>query len=108
MSRGIIASAGYFYIIHAGTLTELFLSRLVISLGGALSLPALTAIAAEEGKSLGAGSTMGVYSTAMSIGQFMGPLFSGVLLDVYRMQAVFNFSAVTGLLSVVAFYILSR
>ncbi len=105
---GLVASIGYIYMIHTRSVPELLLARLVVSAGGALSIPALTAIAAEEGKKLGAGSTMGVFNTAMSLGQIVGPVFSGILLDAYGMGAVFNFSGVIGILSVAAFYILSR
>jgi len=105
---GIIGSAGYFTIIYTGNATELLISRLIISFGGALSIPALTSIAAEEGKKLGAGSTMGVFSTSMSLGQIVGPVLSGALLDMYGMGAVYNLSGLVGLISVAAFYILSR
>lgn len=105
---GITSSFGYFYLIRTGSISELFISRLVISAGGALSIPALTAIVAEEGRMLGSGSTMGVYNTAMSFGQIIGPVFTGFLLDLYGMTAVFNFTGLIGILSVIAFYVLSR
>ena len=108
VAGGIIASVGYLYMTHSGNVAELFLSRLLVSAGGALSIPALTAIAAEEGRQLGVGSTMGVFNTAMSLGQIIGPVFSGILLDIYGMGAVFNFAGIIGILSVAVFYILSR
>jgi len=105
---GLTSSLGYFYMIRTGNPAELFLSRLIVSAGGALSIPALTAIVAEEGKELGAGSTVGIYNTAMSLGQIVGPVFTGLLLDKYGMGAVFNFTGLIGITSVAAFYILSR
>ncbi|MFB0558035.1 MAG: MFS transporter [Candidatus Bathyarchaeia archaeon] len=108
IAGGLVSSLGYFYMIHAGNSVELFLSRLVISAGGALSIPALTAIVAEEGKMLGSGSTVGIYNTAMSLGQIVGPVFTGFLLDRYGMGAVFNFTGLIGFVSVAAFYLLSR
>jgi MFS family permease len=105
---GITSSLGYFYLIRTNSISELFISRLIISAGGALSIPALTAIVAEEGKTLGSGSTMGVYSTAMSFGQILGPILTGFLLDLYGMNAVFDFTGLIGILSVLSFYILSR
>jgi MFS family permease len=68
----------------------------------------VTAIIAEEGKELGAGSTVGVFNTAMSIGQIVGPVFTGFLLDNYGMGAVFNFAGAIGIVSVAAFYLMSR
>jgi MFS family permease len=105
---GLTSSFGYFILIQSGNMTELFLIRLIISLGGALSIPALTAIVAEEGKKLGSGSTVGVYNTAMSFGQILGPLVTGFLLDIFGMGAVFNFTGIIGITSVGAYYLLSR
>jgi MFS family permease len=105
---GFVASLGYFYMVFTWTIVELFAARLLVSVGGALSLPAVTAIVAEEGRELGAGSTVGVFSTAMSIGQIIGPIFSGYLLDVYGMESVFIFTGVVGILSVSIFWLISR
>jgi len=108
IAGGLISSVGYFFVTGSRGSVDLFAIRLVISAGGALSLPAITAIIAEEGKELGAGSTVGVFNTAMSLGQIVGPVFTGFLLDGYGMGAVFNFSGVIGVVSVGAFYLISR
>ena len=108
IAGGLISSVGYFFIINSRGPTELFAIRLIVSAGGALSLPAITAIIAEEGKELGIGSTVGVFNTAMSLGQIVGPVFTGFLLDGYGMGAVFNFAGVIGLVSVGAFYLISH
>lgn len=105
---GLVSSVGYFFMIGSRSSTDLFAIRLVVSAGGALSLPAITAIIAEEGKELGVGSTVGVFNTAMSLGQIVGPVFTGFLLDSYGMGAVFNFAGVIGVVSVGAFYLISR
>ncbi|MBA7613569.1 putative MFS-type transporter YfcJ [subsurface metagenome] len=105
---GLISSLGYFYMIRIGSTAELFAARLIVSAGSALSLPAVTAIIAEEGKELGAGSTVGVFNTAMSVGQIVGPVFTGFLLDNYGMGTVFNFAGAVGIVSVAAFYLMSR
>jgi len=82
--------------------------RITVSIDGALSLPAVTAIIAEEGRELGSGSTVGVFNTAMSIGQIVGPVFSGFLLDTYGMGSVFYFSGFISVISVLSFLGLSR
>ena len=105
---GVISSLGYFYIVNTGTTAEMFAARLVVSAGGALSLPAVTAIVAEEGRELGAGSTVGVFNTAMSLGQIIGPLFTGYLYDTYGMVAAFYFSGIIGLVSVFIFWLMAR
>jgi len=108
MGGGLVGAVGYFYMVQTGTIAEIFVARMIVSIGGALSLPAVTAIMAEEGRELGSGSTVGVFNTAMSIGQIVGPVFSGYLLDVYGMGSVFYFSGVISVLSVIAFWVISR
>ena len=108
MGGGLVGAVGYFYMVQTGTIAEIFVARMIVSIGGALSLPAVTAIMAEEGRKLGSGSTVGVFNTAMSIGQIVGPVFSGYLLDVYGMGSVFYFSGVISVLSVIAFWVISR
>ena len=108
ITGGLIASVGYFYMVQTGTITEIFIARMTVSMGSALSLPAVTAIIAEEGRELGSGSTVGVFNTAMSIGQIIGPVFSGFLLDAYGMGSVFYFSGFISVISVIAFWVMSR
>jgi MFS family permease len=81
---------------------------MVVSMGSALSMPAVTAIIAREGRELGSGSTVGVFNTAMSIGQIIGPVFSGFLLDAYGMGSVFYFSGFISVLSVISLWVMSR
>ena len=105
---GLIATVGYIYMVHTGTITQIFIARIIVSIGGALSLLAVTAIIAEEGREFGTGSTVGVFNTAMSIGQIVGPVLSGVLLDRYGMGSVFYFSGFISLISVLAFWVLTK
>ncbi len=104
---GLLASVGYFYMVQTGTIAEIFVARMIVSMGSALSLPAVTAIIAKEGRKLGSGSTVGVFNTAMSIGQMIGPVFSGFLLDTYGMGSVFYFSGFISVLSVISFWVTS-
>ncbi|MCK5670709.1 MFS transporter, partial [Candidatus Bathyarchaeota archaeon] len=96
---GLISAVGYFYLVQTGTIAEIFVARMVVSMGSALAMPAVTAIIAREGRELGSGSTVGVFNTAMSIGQIIGPVFSGFLLDAYGMGSVFYFSGFISVLS---------
>ena len=105
---GVIALLGYIYMFYPASVPEIFLARVIISSGGALSLPAVTAIIADEGREFGSGSTVGVFNTAMSIGQIVGPVLSGSLLNLYDMASVFYFSGLISLGSMIAFLIMSR
>jgi MFS family permease len=67
----------------------ILLARMIFSMGSALSMPALSAIAAMEGRGLGVGTTMSVLQSAMSLGMIAGPLMSGVLADLFNIRLIF-------------------
>ena len=67
------------------------------SLGGAISIPAASALTVEEGRKFGMSSTIAVCTMAMSIGMALGPLLGGIILDYLNVSLVFYFGAVIGL-----------
>jgi len=79
------------------TFSALFLISLVMGLGGAISMPAASAITVIVGQDLGMGTSMGLFNTAMSVGMVMAPLVSGLVMDYLNLSAVF---IVAGLISV--------
>jgi len=103
----LLASLGYFYLAHTHEALDLMTARFLVSLGGAFSLPAMTAIVAEEGKKMGAGSTMGVLNTGMSLGQIAGSLISGLIMDLYGIQFAFIIGGLLGIITIPIFYILT-
>ncbi|MBA7706975.1 Tetracycline resistance protein, class B [subsurface metagenome] len=68
------------------------------AIGGALSMPAATALSVEEGRKFGMGSTMSILMMAMSIGMALGPTLSGVIYDAVDINAVFYFGGAVGLI----------
>jgi len=62
-------------------------------LGGAISLPAASALTVEEGRKFGMGSTIAIFTMAMSVGMAIGPLISGVIADMADINSVFYFGA---------------
>jgi len=66
-------------------------------LGGAISLPAASALIVEEGRKFGMGSTIAIFTMAMSIGMTIGPLLGGVAADFININSVFYFAAGMGL-----------
>jgi len=67
------------------------------SLGGAISMPAASALTVEEGRKFGMGSTIAIFGMAMSTGMAIGPLLSGVIADFANVNSVFYFAAVVQL-----------
>ena len=72
-------------------------------LGGAISLPAASALAVGEGRRFGMGRTMALFSMAFSIGIAAGPLLSGVIADFTNINSVFYFAAAMGLVGTTLF-----
>ena len=66
-------------------------------IGGAISMPAASALAVEEGRKYGMGSTMSMLFLAMSIGMALGPIISGGKADLQEINPVFYFGAAMGL-----------
>ena len=87
---------------------QLLLLNVLVGIGGAISIPAATAITAEIGRSEGMGSVMGVFDTAMSTGMFSGPLIGGIIFDLFGIDYIFYFGAFITLLGIAFFYFLSR
>ena len=68
------------------------------AIGGAISMPAATALTVEEGRKFGMGSTISILMMAMSIGMAVGPTLSGVIADLVDVNAVFYFGGAVGLI----------
>jgi MFS family permease len=75
----------------------------VQGLSGAMAVPSLTALAVSEGRTIGMGSVMGVFSFAMSVGQFLGPLIAGLMMDMGNENAPFTFAGGTVLVGTLLF-----
>ena len=84
--------------------TALLILNIIIGLGGALSLPAITAIATQVGREYGMGSTMAVFNMAMSIGMAISPLISGVIMDTVGLSWVFYFGGIVIIMGTILFY----
>ena len=77
-------------------------------LGGAISMPAASALLVEEGRRFGMGSTTAIFMMAMSIGMAAGPLLGGVMADFVNINSVFYCAAGVGLIGISLFSWFSR
>jgi DHA1 family multidrug resistance protein-like MFS transporter len=72
-------------------------------LGGAICMPAASALVVEEGKKFGMGVAMSIFTLALSIGMAIGPVLAGVIADMVDIHAVFYFGATMGLAGLIFF-----
>lgn len=82
----------------------LLLISSLMGLGGAISMPAATAITVKVGQKVGMGTSMGVFNTAMSIGMILAPLISGVVMDTLGLTSIFYVAGTISLLGTSIFY----
>ncbi len=66
-------------------------------LGGAISMPAASALTVVEGRRFGMGLTIAIFAMAFSIGMAIGPLLGGIMVDFVNINSVFYFGAAIGL-----------
>ena len=106
MMGGLVAVVGMASFPFAHNFWQVLSARLLFSAGSALMTPAITAIAAIEGRSLGIGTTMSVLQSAMSLGMMAGPLLSGVFADMFSLKPVFWMGSAISLLGLGLFVVL--
>jgi MFS family permease len=106
VSRKMLVIAGsllYFSIVpfipHTLTFIQILSLNIILGFLGALSLPAASALVVNEGKIYGMGSTMAIFNVAMSVGLAIGPLTSGIILDIWGLSGIFYFCTFLGFLS---------
>jgi len=103
---GLVAVVGMATFPFTHSFWQVMAARLLFSAGSALMTPAITAIAAIEGRSLGIGTTMSVLQSAMSLGMMAGPLLSGVLADMFSLKPIFWVGSAISLLGLGLFVVL--
>ncbi|MFD2450114.1 MFS transporter [Vogesella fluminis] len=80
----------------------------IVGIVSGATLAASSALSVEVGRTIGMGSAMGVLSSATSAGMVAGPLASGLLLQIYRVDVTFYFCAAIWAVGTFAFLLLGR
>jgi len=75
-----------------------------MGIGGAISMPAATAITVKLGQNVGMGTSMGLFNTAMSIGMILAPLISGAVMDILGLIYIFYVAGIISLFGTFVFY----
>jgi MFS family permease len=100
---GYLSSLAFMAIWGAQGFAHLLLIGALAGGMGAMAMPALTAMAADEGHHGGMGAIMGVLNMAMSAGMMLGPVLAGGLAEVVGLRSLFVFSGAVGILGTVLF-----
>jgi MFS family permease len=100
---GYLGSLAFVAVYYAEGFWHLLLIGCTTGAMGAVAMPALTALAADEGQHSGMGAVMGVLNMAMSAGMMLGPVLAGALAEVVELRSLFVFAAVVGVLGTLGF-----
>jgi MFS family permease len=103
-----ISTLGLIFVPLTHNFTELFVTSILVGVGGAIAMPAATAIAVLVGQSTGMGTSMGIFNTAMSLGMVFSPIFLGTIMDTFGLPFVFYFAGLVGFLSCFVLYYYSK
>lgn len=100
---GYLASCVFAAVWFAQGFAHLLLIGAITGGMVAVAMPALSAIAADEGHHSGMGAVMGVTNMAMSAGMMLGPVLAGGLAEIIGLRGLFVFAGVVGLIGTAAF-----
>jgi len=106
---GCVISFIFLVAVPFGNSFNLLLALAVLgSLGSAMSVAAGTALAVDEGRKYGMGSSIALFSVALSLGMVVGPIAGGTITDIAGINSAFFFGAAMTLLGAGLFISLSR
>jgi len=109
VSTGMIVMAvGVFFIPWVEAFALMLCLFITMAICESSAFPAANAITVDRGRSLGMGSTMGVFFMAMSAGLVIGSIGGGVIEGSVGVEWVFRYAAVAGLVGVVTFNVFMR
>ena len=95
ISGGILAVISILYLNIASSFFDIVLANGFLGLAGGISFPAIMALGVIDGRRIKAmGSVMGLLAMAHSIGMLVGPIISGILIDLFSLGAIFIFGAI--------------
>ena len=112
--RGLIAIGSAAAIIFTALMPLsngfwlLLVMNAVMIIGISLAMPAATAYVVEEGRTFGMGASMALFMIAMQIGNGVGPIMLGGIVDWLGIDSAFYSAAIIFLLGIGAFIWLTR
>jgi len=112
VNRVILASIGLI-VMASGILSVPWLGSVALLVGvfaimGAaesMAIPSINAVTVDKGRTVGMGSIMGVFNTAMSSGIIVGSLAGGSIEDSFGIGWVFRYAGILAFIGIVLFNI---
>lgn len=89
-----------------GSFWPLFILLGIGAIGGAVIIPAISAITVEQGKKYGIGKMLGILIAGQGIGMAAGPIIGGIAADSLSVSSVFLFAAGFGVVGLILFVFL--
>lgn len=80
----------------------------LMGLGSAVALPAASVMAMDHGASVGMASAMSVFEASRDVGMMLGPLMSGVVMDLFGIDMVFYVGGAVCLAGTALFTVMER
>ncbi len=98
-----IGALALMLINYATNFWSLLFLVLIMGLGGAISMPAASAINVKIGRNYGMGATSGLFSVAMSLGMIFAPLISGAIMSYWGLRYIFIVAGVLSFIGIAIF-----
>jgi len=112
--RGLVIAGSAVAIIFtallpvAGGFWPLLVMYALMAIGTAFAMPAATAYVVEEGRIFGMGTSMAMFMMAMQIGNGVGPIMFGGIVDLTGIESAFYSGAVILVIGITAFIWFTR
>jgi MFS family permease len=106
---GTLVSGAILSYLWADNVSEMILASVMFGVGGGICMPALMATAVLVGdKTEAMGSVMALLTVAHSLGMLAGSMLAGLMMDLFRLRAVFPMGTGLMLVGIVAFAYANR
>ncbi len=106
---GIVLSAvALFFVPVAENFVQLLLLSVLMGVGGAMLIPAVTMMVVPAGRKFGMGVMMGLFSSAISLSMILAPLLSGMVMDTFGIKAVFYTGGIVTFTGGMVFYMFEK
>ena len=79
-----------------------------MAIGVAFAMPAATAYVVEEGRTFGMGASMALFMMAMQVGNGLGPIIFGGIVDLTGIESAFYSGVAILLIGIAAFIWFTR